>query len=365
MNGEGTILVVDDTYASLKLLTDILRAAGYQVRPADSGELALASAVESPPDLILLDITMPAMDGFEVCRRMMSDERLKDTPVIFISALNETMDKVKAFGVGGVDYVTKPFESAEIQARVRTHLELRRQRRLLQESYQSLRELEGRRDNLVHMIVHDMRSPLMVVSGCFELLEPELADKGPGPIQRLRMGLGASTQLITMCNALLDVSRLEAGEMPVHREVCDLLSLVSDAAAATEVQARAQGVSVRIEGPHAQASVDKALMYRVIVNLLVNAIKHSPAKGVVTAAVRTVGDSIRLEVSDVGAGIPSEYQEKIFEKFYQVKARQEGHTHSTGLGLTFCKLAVEAQGGTIAVASEVDKGSTFWIALRG
>lgn len=106
MNGEGTILVVDDTHASLKLLTDILRAAGYQVRPADSGELALASAVESPPDLILLDITMPDMDGFEVCRRMKSDERLKDTPVIFISALNETMDKENAFGVGGVDYVT-------------------------------------------------------------------------------------------------------------------------------------------------------------------------------------------------------------------------------------------------------------------
>lgn len=363
MNDESTILVVDDTHASLKLLTDILGAAGYQVRPSDSGELALASATENPPDLILLDISMPGMDGFEVCRRLKSDTRLADIPVIFISALSETMDKVTAFAAGGVDYVTKPFEPAEVQARARTHLEVRRQRRLLQESNEALRRLEELRDNLVHMIVHDMRSPLMTISGCFELLHKELAGGAQGPRRHLQMGLGAAEELTAMCDDLLDVSRLEAGGMPVHREPWDLLTLISDAVGETRVQADSHGIAVHVEGQHVRASVDKSLISRVVVNLLSNAIKHSPGQGIVTAGVRTAGTSVRVEVSDMGSGIPPEYHEKIFEKFCQVQARQEGHKHSTGLGLTFCKLAVQAHGGEIGVASQIGKGSTFWFTL--
>ena len=363
MNGASTILVVDDTHSSLKLLTDILRAAGYLVRPADSGELALASAAENPPDLILLDISMPEMDGFEVCRRLKSQERLRDIPVIFISALSETTDKVKAFAAGGVDFVTKPFQAAEVEARARTHLELRRQARLLQENYEALRRLEELRDNLVHMIVHDMRSPLMAMSGCFELLQKELAAAGAGPRRLVQRGLNAAAELTAMCDDLLDVSRLEAGQMPVHREPCDLLSLLSDAMVETKLPADSRGVAVRIAGQPVHASVDRGLIYRVIGNLLLNAIKHSPEKSVIKAGIRTVGGSVRVEVSDMGSGIPPEYHEKIFEKFCQLQARKEGHKHSTGLGLTFCKLAVQAHGGEIGVESRVGEGSTFWFTL--
>ncbi len=125
MTDRGSILVVDDTHASLKLLTDILVGAGFHVRPADSGELALASASAKPPALILLDVNMPGMDGFEVCRRLKEDERLSDIPVLFISALNDMNDKLSAFNAGGQDYITKPFQAEEVLARVNTHMKIR------------------------------------------------------------------------------------------------------------------------------------------------------------------------------------------------------------------------------------------------
>ena len=127
----GSILVVDDIPANLELLAGMLTERGYRVQSAPSGELALRGAAASPPDLVMLDVNMPEMDGYEVCRRLKSDERLRDIPVLFISALTEPLDKVRAFQSGGVDFVTKPFNFEEVEARVRTHLELRRQRREL------------------------------------------------------------------------------------------------------------------------------------------------------------------------------------------------------------------------------------------
>ena len=140
MSREGVpnVIIVDDTPANLQLLTGMLKERGYKVRPVPSGKLALQAAKNDPPDLILLDIMMPEMDGYEVCERLKADDKLKEISVIFISALNETMDKVRAFSVGGVDYVTKPFQFEEVNARVSTHLELQRQRRKLKENYEQL-----------------------------------------------------------------------------------------------------------------------------------------------------------------------------------------------------------------------------------
>ncbi|MEI8352800.1 MAG: response regulator, partial [bacterium] len=164
------ILIVDDAPANVRLLADMLKDRGYKIRVALSGELALQAAHNHPPGLILLDINMPEMNGYEVCERLKADAKLRDIPVIFISAMHETLDKVKAFSMGGVDYITKPFQTEEVGARVRTHLELHRQRRELQRSYARLRELENLRDTLVHMIVHDLRNPLSVVRGSLDVV---------------------------------------------------------------------------------------------------------------------------------------------------------------------------------------------------
>ena len=156
----ASVLVVDDTVENLRVLSDLLGEQGYEVRAVTSGRQALHAVEHDPPDLILLDITMPDMDGFEVCRRLRATEWSKDVPVIFLTALTATADKLRAFDAGGVDYVTKPFQFEEVLARVRTHVALRRAQTALADSYKGLRALEQLRDDLVHMIVHDMRSPL-------------------------------------------------------------------------------------------------------------------------------------------------------------------------------------------------------------
>ena len=149
----------------------MLQESGYRVRPVTSGAHALIAARSQPPDLILLDVTMPEMDGYEVCRRLKADASTADIPVLFISALADARDKVSAFEAGGVDYVSKPFQFAEVVARVRTHLRLRQRERDLQESLARERQLEQLRDKLTHMIVHDMRSPLLVMSMAYEVLQ--------------------------------------------------------------------------------------------------------------------------------------------------------------------------------------------------
>jgi len=358
------VIVVDDTPANLQLLTGMLKERGYKVRPVPSGKLALQAAKNDPPDLILLDIMMPEMDGYKVCEWLKADEILREIPVIFISALNETMDKVRAFGVGGVDYVTKPFQFEEVAARVSTHLELQRQRRTLKENYEQLRRLEELRDNLVHMVVHDLRSPLTGISGFLDLalaLEKEtLTEDG---LDYLQAAKRSTTTVIDMVSAVLDVNKMEAGEMKLHLAECDLVRMAVDLMSG--MQSLKEGREMVLDAPPAPVTVvaDGDLILRVIQNLLGNALKFTPSDGWVRLGIEPDDNRVCLTVRDNGPGIPAEYRERIFEKFGQVEACANGQKHSTGLGLTFCKLAVEAHGGSIGVESEIGKGSTFWFML--
>ena len=359
-----SIVVVDDTPANLHLLTGMLRERGYKVRPVSNGEFAIQTAKHDPPDLILLDIIMPEMNGYEVCERLKADERLSGIPVIFISALNETMDKVKAFKLGGVDYVTKPFQVEEVQARVATHLELRRQRRLLQESYEQLRKLEELRDDLVHMVVHDMRSPLTAIYGFLRTLEElegeSLSEQGREFVQT---ALASTEDLVEMVSSLLDVSKMEAGEMKLNLTQCELLAIAKKALA--KVEPLKGGRQLVLSGADEPGTVmaDAELIARVFQNLLGNALKFTPDDGRVTVSIEPSADAVRALVQDTGLGIPPQYRERIFEKFGQVENRATSQKYSTGLGLTFCKLAVEAHGGQIGLDSEEGRGSTFWFTL--
>lgn len=366
--GLPDILMVDDTQANLQLLCGMLKERGYKVRPVPSGKLALQAAKSAPPDLVLLDINMPELDGYEVCAQLKRDDRTRDVPVIFISALNETMDKVLAFGMGGVDYITKPFQFEEVDARVAAHLKLRRlqidlegRNRDLQRSNAELRRLQELRDNLTHMIVHDLRSPLTGVLGAFELIEMEAGKLSSNGAQMLDVGQNALNQVLSMINSLLDVSKIEAGELKLQRGACDLVALARKAA---EVLAAVRGtrrITLEPEGEPLTAPVDQDLILRVIQNLLGNAFKFTAQNGEVKVRLARDGQRIRVSVTDDGPGIPEEYHERIFEKFGQVKSDRP--RVGTGLGLTFCRLAVEAHGGRIGVRSEVGKGSTFWFDL--
>lgn len=367
------ILVVDDTPANLRLLTGMLKEHGYRVRPVPSGRLAMQAVQNELPDLILLDITMPEMSGYEVCEQLKAEPASRDIPVLFISALDETIDKIKAFAVGGLDYITKPFQFEEVEARVQTHLRLRQlqveleqRNRQVQASYDQLRELETLRDNLTSMVVHDMRSPLMGIMGYLEILEMDAGPKlNPTELAVLSEAREVAQVLAGMVNSLLDVSRLEQGQMPLHLAPADLDALI--AAGLGSLGALPQQVSLHHlqHSPALRVTCDADLVTRVVANLVGNAIKFTPEGGQVTVAAESCEQGVKIRVVDTGGGIPREYHQRIFEKFGQVEARQQRTMYSTGLGLTFCKLAVEAQGGRIGVESEVGKGSTFWFTLPG
>jgi two-component system, sensor histidine kinase and response regulator len=356
------ILLVDDTPANLQLLSGMLRQQGYKLRPAPNGKLALRAARTLPPDLILLDIRMPEMDGYEVCERLKADPALKEIPVIFLSALSETTDKVKAFAAGGVDYVTKPFQLDEVLARVETHLAIQRQKRQLQESYESLRRLEALRDSLIHMVVHDLRSPLMVVRDFLALLEKSetqnLSSNGSRFVLQARR---AVDELVEMVSSILDVSRMEAGELKPNRSRCQLDLLVREVAGGFDLSGDATGIVLEMPEQPVEVFADPNLLSRAMRNLLGNALRYASGPNSVRAAVSSSGGEARIEIIDNGPGIPLEYHEKIFEKFGQVEDNRPAT--GTGLGLTFCKFAIELQGGRIGVQSEAGKGSTFWFTL--
>ncbi len=356
------ILVVDDTLDNLRVLSGLLGEHGFRVRPVPSGRLALQAAASSPPDLILLDINMPEMDGYEVCRRLKDTSGLADIPVIFLTALADTADKVQAFAVGGVDYITKPFQFDEVLARVRTHVALRRARQTLAESYERLRALETLRDDLVHMIVHDFRSPLTVLCGNLGFVAAEADSFSAQTAKDLRTAIRAANTITRMANDLLDVSRLEDGKMPLTRAECDIAAVARDVAAALAGLDRSRTFDV-VASTAAPANCDGALVYRVMENIVNNAVKHTPAGSPIHIAVNAQPSRIRVSITDEGPGIPEDARQRIFEKFGAVTNRQSQAYHSAGLGLAFCKLAVEAHGGTIGVADANPRGSVFWFDL--
>ena len=362
--GKAEILVVDDTPANLQLLAGMLKDCGYKVRPALSGELALQAARHSPPDLVLLDITMPGISGYEVAEELKRDEKLKKIPIIFISALTETMDKVRAFTIGGVDYVTKPFQYEEVAARVATHLKIGRLQAQLEKSNHELRQtndellrLQQLRDNLVHMIIHDMNSPLGAMIGFIGLckssgkIPPEIAGY-------LSHATTAAKKLSEMVRSMLDISKMEAGQLRLNRTDCDLAAVAREIADQFDSLRGKRQLEIDLPQQPLIAFVDRDLIGRVMQNLVGNALNYAPTGSAVRILLQSAETTARVSVIDAGPGIPPEYHKRIFEKFGQVQ--RDGPRVGTGLGLTFCKLAVEAHGGQIQVDSEPGKGSTFW-----
>ena len=359
-----SILMVDDNPANLQVLTSMLKQSGWRPRPVTSGQLGLQAARKEPPDLILLDVNMPEMNGYEVCKQLKADARLADIPVIFVSALGETMDKVRGFSVGGVDYITKPFQLDEVKARVTTHLELRRQRRELQASYEKLRESERLRDSLVHMIVHDLRSPLTAISAYLELFGQAAKEKlGAETQEDIANAFHAIRNMIRMINGILDVSKMEAQMMKLDLRECDLVQVVGQTLDDLESLVGARRLA--FERPAAPAGVlaDHEIVLRIVQNLLANALRFTPADGEVRVGVAVEAEHMRVFVADTGPGIPPDFRESIFDKFVQVDGSALPRNRSTGLGLAFCKMAVEAHGGRIGVDSELGKGSNFWFTL--
>lgn len=366
---QGLVLIVDDNEGNRDVLARLLQRQAYDVDTAENGLQALDKLNDGTFDLVLLDIMMPEMDGYEVLERLKADERLRHVPVIMISALTELDSVARCIEMGAEDYLPKPFNPTILKARIGACLEKKhardREMRLyeeLQQNYKQLQGLEKLRDDLTHMIIHDLRTPLTSLISGMQTLDV-VGDLNEDQQEMKDIALVGGETLLGMINDLLDVEKLESGTMQLDYDIVTVSELVS--AACGQIVSLAEDKKLRLVqqvGPELPALLgDENKLRRTLVNLLGNAIKFTPSGGTVTIGGRhsKAERSVEFFVSDTGEGIPAEFFGRIFEKFGQVESRKSGRTMSTGLGLTFCKLAVEAHGGHIELKSAPGLGSTF------
>lgn len=359
----GRILVVDDNETNRVLLQEMLELDGHRVVLATDGPGALARVAEEEPDLLLLDVNMPGMDGLEVCRRLRSDPVTASLPIILVTALADRSHRLNGIKAGANDYLTKPIDRADLLLRVHNALQMRRLHRDLARQYGQLQRLEQLRDSLVHMLVHDLRSPLTGVAVYLELATDRVRELGSPDLLADFESMGQSVRMLTdMVSNVLDVSRFEADAMPLRLVAVDLRSLVAEAIATL---GRSRHATVHFAPPPSAvpAMADPDAIRRVIANLVGNALKFTPRGGVVVVEVGAGSVGPEVRVTDTGPGIPAEHHHRIFEKFGQVAGPDGPKIAASGLGLTFCKLAVEAHSGKIGLESEVGTGSTFWVSL--
>ncbi len=361
----GCILVVDDEKKNRVIMRDVLEVNGYHVIEAENGEQTLEKVMEEPPDVILLDVMMPGIDGFEICRRLKMDPKTAPIPILMVTALSDRSDRIKGIQSGANDFLSKPIDHHEVVLRVHNAVYSKHLFDQLKEDYKRLQELETLRDNLTHMIIHDLKQPITAISGYLQLLKMRADSGSEKKNDVIEQASRAVNILIGMVESLLDVTRLESGKMPLSLSQCDLKSLVEGALETLGPVKDKHDIYIESSVDTVFAFCDKDLIKRVIENLVGNAVKYTPEGGKVIVTIETNDSQSRIAISDTGVGIPEEYHDKIFEKFGQVKSRQKGKKYSTGLGLTFCKLAVEAHGGEIGIESESGRGSTFWFVLPG
>lgn len=361
---ERYVLIVDDEEICRVVMRQVLERAGHAVQEATTGEEALELARKSPPDTVLLDVVMPGLDGLEVCRRLKQDPETAAVPVILVTSLESREDRVAGIDAGADEFLVKPIDPREVGLRVRNSVQASRLYRQVQESYRRLSELEAMRDSLTYMLVHDFRSPLHSVQGFLELLQLDAGERLQAEdLELLERAMFGTRMLEGMVAAILDVGRMEANAMPINRVATDLVPLARQAISGMAAWRGYAPVRLETPEPRVESLCDPDLILRVIVNLLGNALKFSPRQEEVVVRVLQSGSTPRVEVIDHGPGLAPEDQRRVFEKFVQARAWTEGGRHSSGLGLTFCQMAVEAHSGRIGVDSTPGEGSVFWFEL--
>ena len=391
----GNILIVDDTPENLQILSATLSERGYKVRGVVKGKMAIRAAKSVPLDLILLDIRMPEMDGYEVCQILKSDPQTCEIPIIFISALDEVLDKVKAFAVGGVDYITKPFQVAEVLARVEHQLTIRRLSGQLVEQNQKLQqEIQERmkaeeaaeaaskaKSEFLANMSHELRTPLNAILGFTQVMS---RDSKLSTEQReyLRIINRSGEHLLDLINDVLDLSKIEAGLILLDETSFDLYRFLDALEAMFQIKAEQKNLQLLFIVPSnvpKYVKADPKKLRICLINLLGNAIKFTE-NGTVTLRVSTgVGSgkweqeevtsqnpipnsqfphTLHFAVEDTGPGIAPEDMAGLFDAFVQTEIGRK-FAEGTGLGLAITRKFVQLMGGEITVSSVVGEGTNF------
>lgn len=372
-----SVLIVDDQATNRALIRAHL-APHYEVCEANEGASAVEILKRRKVDLVLLDVMMPHMSGYAVCRlikkQMSPGEYL---PVVLLTALGQQEDRNTGLAAGADDFLTKPVNRDELVMRVKIFVKLRRQNirirqqladlekrdQLIRSQLDELRAVDALKDELVSLMVHDLRNPLGGIAGFLGTLPDELDD------EQLRaeahMAIDASERLRETLDDILQVRMLESGNVQLRREQIDADGLVRDAIASVHGAARARQVRITpvTDISHLRVAADRKLVRRAIENLLTNALKYSPAGGIVSAAIHPVGDDVEIEVADSGTGIPDTLKEQLFQKFGSVEIAKGGPRRGIGLGLYLVKLVANVHGGRAVVRDREGGGTAFGLVL--
>jgi two-component system sensor histidine kinase/response regulator len=364
------ILVVDDTEDNLDLLEFALKRKPIQMLRATSGQECLTVAATEQPDIILLDIQMPEMDGFETLRRLRADRVTAKIPVIFLTAQRKDPDSIATgLALGAEQYLTKPIDTEELLVRTKMLIELKR----------AEAELERTKADFMAMLVHDLRSPLIGVKSVIELLQEmgKGGTLGADHIELLSSAHSSARKLLELISDFLDISKYEAGVASFDRKPVPVTHFIDPVLHQMEFQFKKKSISVvkNIPADLPNVNVDAAKTEQVVMNLLSNALKFTKNGGSITldAAVQTVADEkasgegakkfVRVSVTDTGVGIAKEELPTLFERYKQASSAKIVKQKGTGLGLVICKLIVQAQEGTVSVESEPGKRTTFSFTL--
>lgn len=367
MDSKGTIFIVDDEPLTRDIMQGFLVREGYDFMFAANGVEALAQLEQGSPDVILLDVMMPELSGFEVCRRLKADERWQHIPVILVTVLDSKEDLVRGFESGADDFLHKPVRDYELRARVRSMLRLKKQ-------YDRLEMALRLREDMAHMIMHDMMNPVSAITGFSSLLmmKNSLLPEDLEDVQKI---YAQAQRLNSYLNNMLMVAKMEeAGQLILSLSRVDLRELVQQVEENYEIVARLKRVQIMTELPEQErpVSLDRNLMQRVLDNLISNAIKFSPPGGIVRvwieypehASESQQAPQLRIKIFDQGPGIPEEQRDHIFEKFRISPSEQKGSGQTGfGLGLAFCKMVVEAHGGRIFIEANEPEGSIFRVEI--
>jgi two-component system sensor histidine kinase/response regulator len=355
------ILVTEDDPKSMEVVCNTLRKEGYWLAMADNGQQALEMVPEARPDLILLDIRMEGIDGWQVCERLKKNPKTKDIPIIFLTALVETSDIVKGFAIGAVDYITKPFKKEELLSRVKTHLDLKFAR-------EELKEINATKDKFFSIIAHDLRNPLQCLKLSAEFLYFDYDSLDDEERKDYTQKFYDNSNLIAaLLENLLAWSQSQQGIIEPHPKKIDLHKLTAENIDLLKENARKKNIAVssRVK-PETFAFADESMIRTVIRNLLSNAVKFTGPGGKVevSTTISADGNSMDISISDDGVGISAEDIDTLF-RIDVIKKVSKGtdNEKGTGLGLILCKEFVEKNNGSIHVTSEPGKGSRFTFTL--
>ncbi|MFP4544507.1 MAG: response regulator [Candidatus Kapaibacterium sp.] len=366
------ILIVDDIPKNLQILSSILNSEGFQISFASNGSQALTVVETSMPDLILLDIMMPDMDGYEVCEKLQSNPDTRDIPVIFLTGKAESDDIIKGFKTGAVDFVTKPFNSIELISRVKTHVKLKLSNdaikeynsRLL-ETRDKLQNANASKDKFFSIISHDLRGPFSGFIGLSELLADEIEILEPKEISNIAQSMNtAAKRLFNLLENLLEWSRTQMGRMEYYPMNIDIAEAADRAIQLMQNNIEDKKISVSSNVKKGlQVMADNNMLNTIFRNLLGNAIKFTPAGGEIEISAEMNGNTVHISVKDSGIGISENDIKKLFRIDQKFSTPGTNNEYGTGLGLILCRELVEKQGGSISAVSEKGKGSAFTFTL--